>query len=271
IRVSHCLQDVGRIGVGIDRDELQRMGQYCEEQMQNAIKRCATATGKSVDETKLGSSQWLMEVLFGELELPVVEFTENGNGSTNEHSLKRLRPYAPEVVGAILDYRKYQKFLGSYLRPWKLKINDQGRLRSVYNVTGTVTGRLACSNVKMWPRDSGVGMSLHQVPRDGMIRSVVAAPPGRKLLVADYSQIELRVAAAIANEPTMIKLFREGKDLHWKTALEVLAAGGGDNALAVETAQMYCLRHGLPADRASTKVLQEVWRTAPQGIEPEKF
>ena len=221
IRVSHCLQDVERIGVWIDRDELQRMEQYCEEQMQNAIKRFATATGKSVDEIKLGSSQWLTEVLFGELELPVVEFTENGSGSTNEHSLKKLRPYAPEVVGAILDYRKYQKFLGSYLRPWKLKINDQGRLRSVYNITGTVTGRLACSNVKMWPRDSGVGMSLHQVPRDGMIRSVVAAPPGRKLLVADYSQIELRVAAALADEKRMAKAYRTGEDLHTLTAATV--------------------------------------------------
>lgn len=221
ILVSHCLQDVERIGVWIDQTELEKMESYCEEQMEKAVQQFAKATGKPEDEIKLGSSQWLMQVLFGELELPVVEFTENGSGSTNEHSLKKLRPYAPEVIGAILEYRKHQKFLGSYLRPWKMQLDSRSRLRSQYNITGTVTGRLACSNVRMWPREVGVGMSLHQVPRDGMIRSVVAAPPGRKLLVADYSQIELRVAAALAREKRMEEAYRKGEDIHTLTAATV--------------------------------------------------
>lgn len=221
IDVSACLQDVEQTGVWIDRDELQRIERYCEEQMEEAVNKFAKATGKDPDEVKLGSSQWLMRVFFGELELPVVEFTENGSGSTNEHSLKRLRSYAPEVVGAVLDFRRYQKWLGSYLRPWSRQLDAKGRLRSQYNITGTVTGRLACSNVRMWPRESGVGMSLHQVPRDGMIRSVVAAPPGRKLLVADYSQIELRVAAALAHEKRMQEAYRKGEDIHILTAATV--------------------------------------------------
>ena len=61
-------------------------------------------------------------------------------------------------------------------------------------------------------------MSLHQVPRDGEIRSVVTAPSGRLLIVADYSQIELRVAAALANEERMIEAYHKGEDLHMLTA-----------------------------------------------------
>src|SRR5690606_13253315 len=109
---------------------------------------------------------------------------------------------------------------GSYLEPWSRKLTPDGRLRSNYNITGTVTGRLACTNVQTFPREK-MGMSLHQVPRDGEIRSVVTAPPGRKLVVADYSQIELRVAAALANEKRMILAYQRGEDIHPPTAATI--------------------------------------------------
>lgn len=221
VMVSRTLQSVERYGVYIDRNELLRMQAHCEEEMEQAVHDFAQASGKSPDEVKLGSTRWLAQVLFEEKELPLIKFTENGAGSTNEHSMKKLRAYAPDLVDPVLRYRKYQKWLGSYLRPWELKlVND--RLHCVYNITGTVTGRLSCSNPKMWPQgNENTGMSLHQVPRDGEIRGVVAAPNGRKLLVADYSQIELVVAAALSNEPRMMQAYRNGEDLHTLTAATI--------------------------------------------------
>lgn len=220
VKLSAVLQDVERVGVYVDQDELEKMMEHCRREMKRAVLRFAKLTGKDPQEVKLSSPQWLVQTLFDELELPVVEFTANDAPTTNEYSLKHLRKYQPKLIQCILDYRKYQKWLGSYLEPWRRKLNREGRLRSSYNITGTVTGRLSCTNIKAFGGER-LGMSLHQVPRDGEIRSVVTAQPGNALVVADYSQIELRVAAALAKEPRMIQAYQRGEDIHTITAATV--------------------------------------------------
>lgn len=220
VSVSHTLLGIERRGVYVDLAELERQLDHCQMEQQRAAARAGQVLGMDVHEVRLGSPKWLVDQLFGRLELPLVDLTTNGSPSTAEHSLKRLRAHmasegdaaAVAVLDAILDYRKYQKFEGSYLRPWRALLNRDGRLRSSYNITGTVTGRLSCSNIVRQ------GMSLHQVPRDADIRSVIAAPPGRCLIVADYSQIELRVAAAFSGDSRMIEAYRKRQDLHTLTA-----------------------------------------------------
>jgi len=220
VQVSRVLQGVEQVGVPVSRDELERAMEHSRKEMRRATLRAAKLLKKEPSEVKLSSPQWLAQILFGELQLPVVEFTDGGAPTTSEYSLKRVKQYSPKLIQAILDYRKHQKYIGSYLEPWSRKLTPDGRLRSNYNITGTVTGRLACTNVQTFPREK-MGMSLHQVPRDGEIRSVVTAPPGRKLVVADYSQIELRVAAALANEKRMMLAYQRGEDIHTLTAATI--------------------------------------------------
>jgi DNA polymerase-1 len=94
--------------------------------------------------------------------------------------------------------------MGTYLLPWSGKLDERSRLHTFYKIYGTVTGRL-----------SG---EMQQVPRDPFIRSVIGAPPGWQWIQADYSQIELRVAAHIAQEERMIRAFLLGEDIHTLTA-----------------------------------------------------
>jgi DNA polymerase-1 len=97
--------------------------------------------------------------------------------------------------------------MNTYLLPWTMKIDRNHRLHATYKIYGAATGRL-----------SG---DLQQIPRDSFVRSVVGAPPGWRFVNADYSQIELRIAAHIANEPNMKKAYQLGQDLHMITAMRM--------------------------------------------------
>lgn len=119
------------------------------------------------------------------------------------------------AVAAILRYRREQKLISTYLGPWSILLERQGdsRLHSVYRLAGARTGRLSA--------EGEMGGTLQTMPRnteDLQFRKLVRAPQGRLVLSGDYSQIELRVIAWLANEPTMLRLFSEGVDLHYTTA-----------------------------------------------------
>lgn len=145
--------------------------------------------------------------LFQELGLPVVETTPQGGPSTKESALKKLRLTAPHpVVDLLLEYRRLDKAETSFLRPWRELIVN-GRVYPKWNMTGTVTGRFSCTNP-----------NLQQVPRDPTLRRVFSAPPGSVLIEADLSQAELRIAAVLAREETMLSLLRSGQDIHAYTA-----------------------------------------------------
>lgn len=218
IRVSRVLEDVEMRGLYIDRKELDKTAKEFRREVRRAVLRFAKAGGFDPQECKLGSWQWLSWALFEKLELPIVEVTASGGYATNEHVLLTIKDEAPELIQALLDYRKYSKFLGSYIEPWQELLDVNSRLRSSYNLTksetgqGTVTGRLSATNIIR------KGMSIHQVPRDSTMRQLISAPPGRKLIIADYSQLELRVAAIIAREKRMMEAYRKGEDLHKLTA-----------------------------------------------------
>lgn len=124
------------------------------------------------------------------------------------------------AVRAILHYRQEQKLLSTYLDPWNQLLTRQGdaRLHTIYRITGTRTGRLSA--------ESEEGGSIQVAPRDSAsiaFRRLVCAPPGHKIITADYSQIELRVAAWLANEPTMRSFYQQGIDIHLATAAYLVA------------------------------------------------
>lgn len=154
--------------------------------------------------------------LFNELKLEVVEKTAKGAPSTKESVLLKLSK-EHKAVRALLKYRKWSKFLSTYLLPWAVRVDSKSRLHPSYRLTGTVTGRLSSSEP-----------NLQQVPRDPFIRGILGSPPGWTFVEADYSQIELRLGAMLAKERTMIRLLNEGKDLHDNTALSILKRAEGD-------------------------------------------
>lgn len=147
--------------------------------------------------------------LFNELKLEVVEETATGAPSTKESVLLKLSE-KHKAVRALLKYRKWSKFLSTYLLPWANRLDTKSRIHPTYNLARPVTGRLSSSEP-----------NLQQVPRDSFIRGIVGSPPGWSFMEADYSQVELRLAAMLANEKTMISILEAGEDLHTNTACAI--------------------------------------------------
>lgn len=152
------------------------------------------------------SPQQVADVLFKRLKLPVLDKTAAGKPSTSESVLLRLRDQHP-VAEKIVEFRGIEKNLSTYVHGWK-KLMHGDRLYLSTKIHGTVTGRFSSR--------------LHQVPRDPMIRSHIDAPPGWVHVCADYSQIELRLAAMLSGDARMLQIFQTGGDIHKETAAFLL-------------------------------------------------
>ena len=170
-------------------------------------------------------------ILYGYTARPVVQMTLTGEDVVSGHSFDSnpfvlsllhkngiyvdstskhdLASYAKQpLVRAISAYRKASKALSSFLYPIPAMINAKtGRLHPRYGQFGAWSGRMTCS-----------GPNIQQIPRDKDFRACFVAAPGKKLIVADYSQIELRVAADMTGDPRMTAAYRNGEDLHRLTA-----------------------------------------------------
>lgn len=170
------------------------------------IKDLLTALDSYAPGINWNSTQQVAMVLFDKLGLESIAKTDTGKDSTAESVLLQLRNHP--VVETLLKYRE-QKKLSEFLISWgKLMKND--RIHPNFKIHGTVTGRLSC-----------VDPNLQQVPRDPFLRSIITAPPGWVFVEADYSQIELRIAAAISGDVTMKRAFQTRGDVHRLTASAV--------------------------------------------------
>lgn len=179
----------------------------------------------------LGSPKQLGELLYGFFRMPVVERTKTGAPSTSEAALKELRsiatlPIAQEFLDKLLKYRELAKLVGTYLEPLTTEHRGHdGRIHTTFNLAGTVTGRL-----------SSATPNLQNLPRDKRVKGVLAATPGMRIFNADYSQLELRVAAWYSGEPSMLRAFAEGLDVHTLTLAEM---EGKDYDLVSELIERY--------------------------------
>lgn len=166
-------------------------------------------------EINFNSPMQVAVVLFEQFGLDVIDTTKTGKPSTNESVMLRLAAEHP-VPQLILDWRQWKKNESTYLTKWASKLVDH-RIHPNYKLSGTVTGRL--SGGKEGAKDSRVG--VQQVPRDPLIRGIIGAPPGWSFVEADFSQVELRVAAHAAQEPTMMRLFNIDEDIHLTMAMQM--------------------------------------------------
>lgn len=192
-----------RNGIYIDRAKLKIVTLAYREK-----ERSAKAKLVAKHNINWNSPKQVQKALYEDSKLPVYKLSEKtGEPSADAKVLKRLSAKGYEIANLLLDYKFYFGANSKFLKSWEEYSKHDGRIHPSFNLTNVVTGRTSCSNP-----------NLQQVPRNPELRSLFTAPKGRILIEADYSQIELRIASHYANEPTMIKVYRTGGDIHTETA-----------------------------------------------------
>ena len=171
--------------------------------------------GFAGEEFNISSPKQLGEVLFERMMLPVIKKNKTGY-STDADVLKKLMPYHP-IIEDILDYRQMTKLKSTYADGLPKAADENGRIHSVFNQTGTATGRLSSAepNLQNIPVRTAEGREFRKyfIPQD----------ENHVIIDADYSQIELRILAHIANDEAMINAFLSGVDIHTATASRVFS------------------------------------------------
>jgi DNA polymerase I len=160
------------------------------------------------------SPKQIAEILFGQLQLPVIKKTPSGAPSTDEEVLQKLAEDFP-LPARILDYRGLAKLMSTYIEKLPRMVNPKtGRVHTNFSQAVAVTGRLASSE----PNMQNIPVRTEEGRR---IREAFVPAAGCKLLSADYSQIELRIMAHIAEDESLLTAFAAGKDIHQATAAEI--------------------------------------------------
>ncbi len=197
-------------GVHLDCYRLGEMAGKMQDQLEELEASIYELAGETFN---LGSPQQLSRILFEKLGLARQRKTKTGY-STDAKTLEALRGSHP-IVGLILNHRELSKLLSTYLLALPQAVDPgTGRLHTTFHQTVTATGRLSSSdpNLQNIPVRTALG---------AQIRQCFTAEPGNLLVVADYSQIELRIMAHLSGEPALLEAFRRGEDIHARTAAEV--------------------------------------------------
>ncbi|GAB3382347.1 DNA polymerase I [Lysobacter fragariae] len=205
------LRRVEANGVLVDADELRRQSVDLGKRMLAAQQKATELAGRTFS---LDSPKQLGQLLFEELKLPALVKTPSGQPSTNEDALEAIADQH-ELPRVILEYRGLAKLRSTYTDKLPEMINpDTGRVHTSYHQAGAATGRLASNDP-----------NLQNIPirtDDGRrIRQAFVAPPGRRFVSCDYSQIELRIMAHISEDAGLLRAFESGVDIHRATAAEV--------------------------------------------------
>ena len=197
------------VGMAVDRTRLLEYGKEVSAHLSALEEQVHALAGQDFN---IGSPKQLGKVLFEDLGLRAGKKTKTG-WSTDADTLEKLRD-AHEIVPAVLEWRKWSKLSGTYVEGLNRVIGPDGRIHSTFNQMVTATGRL-----------SSTDPNLQNIPvrrEDGSeIRRCFVPRPGWLLLDADYSQIELRILAALSGDEHMIAAFESGEDFHAVTASQV--------------------------------------------------
>ena len=211
--LARVLARMERTGVRVDCEELRRLAVMLEGDIVRLTAEIHALAGKPFN---ISSPQQLGRVLFEDLKLPAP--MKAGKGKTISTAADVLEDLAAdhEIVRKVLEYRQLTKLKGTYVDALPALIDPAtGRVHTSFNQTGAATGRLSSSNPNLQniPIRTALGREIRAafVPHDGW-----------KLVVADYSQIELRLLAHFSGDALLTEAFREGEDIHTRTASEVL-------------------------------------------------
>lgn len=201
-----------RNGVLIDTDKLKKQSIELEKRTHELQKEIFGIAGA---EFNLNSPKQLQDILYGKLNLPVLQKTPTGQPSTAENVLQELA-YDYPLPKLIIEYRTLSKLITTYTNRLPEQIDPQTkRIHTSYNQTGAATGRLSSSD----PNLQNIPVKTEEGRR---IRQAFIAPRGYKLISSDYSQIELRLMAHISEDSALLNAFENNLDIHQATAAEVL-------------------------------------------------
>ena len=207
----HVLGVMERNGIRIDSALLGKQGQQVGKRLLELEGEIHQLAGQPFN---IQSPKQIAEILFGQLELPVIKKTPSGAPSTDEEVLQKLAEDYP-LPARILDYRGLAKLMSTYIEKLpRMADSKTGRVHTNFSQATAVTGRLASSD----PNLQNIPVRTEEGRR---IREAFVPAQGCKLLSADYSQIELRIMAHIAEDENLLTAFKEGKDVHQATAAEI--------------------------------------------------
>ncbi|AMM17164.1 DNA polymerase I [Burkholderia sp. PAMC 28687] len=208
---ARVLRKMERNGVLIDGELLRvQSGQIATRLIQLEAEAYMLAGG----EFNLGSPKQIGQIFFEKLQLPVVKKTPSGAPSTDEEVLQKLAEDYP-LPKILLEHRGLSKLKSTYTDKLPRMVNAKtGRVHTNYAQAVAVTGRLSSNE----PNLQNIPVRTAEGRR---IREAFIAPPGSKIVSADYSQIELRIMAHISGDPSLMRSFAEGEDVHRATASEI--------------------------------------------------
>mgnify|MGYP000926555609 CR=1 FL=1 len=202
------LVHIEQSGFLLDTNYFSQFNHIITAKIQNIVKKIQKIAGADFN---ISSTQQLSEILFHKLHISTNKIKKTKTGlSTAASELDKLKNEHP-IIPLIQDYRLYTKLKNTYVDTLPKLVKADGRIHASFNQTITATGRLSSSNPNLQniPVKSQIGREIRQ----GFI-----APPQHQILAIDYSQIELRIMAHIAQEPTMTKAFNSNQDIHLSTA-----------------------------------------------------
>ncbi|MDE0137201.1 MAG: DNA polymerase I [bacterium] len=197
-------------GIAVDSSYLEQMGAGLGAELAGLETEIHEQAGRKFN---IKSSQQFGKVLFGDLGLRVVKKTSRGTPSTDASVLEKLKEAHP-IVGLVLRYREVEKLRSTYVKGYLPLIGPDQRIHARFNQTGASTGRLSSDrpNLQNIPVRSELGRT---------IRRAFVAAEGFRFVVADYSQIELRILAHLSEDPGLLDAFLAGEDIHTATAARV--------------------------------------------------
>lgn len=213
------LEKMEKAGIKLNIGFLKKLSKKLDARLQELEKKIYRLAGIQFN---INSSQQLSEILFKKLKILTdgLKKTPGGVISTAASELQKLKGKhnlacrQAGIIDLILEYRELMKLKTTYVDALPKLVDDKNRVHTTYHQLGTTTGRLSSSD----PNLQNIPVRTEQ---GGEIRKAFIAEKGYNLLSADYSQIELRVAACLAQDKKMIQAFKEGKDIHKITAAEV--------------------------------------------------
>jgi len=214
--LAPVIAEMERTGIRVDPKELEKMSRSMEKEVRRLEKEIWKLAGS---EFNVNSPTQLAEILFDKLNLqPNARRGKAKARSTAADVLEELSAQHP-LPAKIIEYREIAKLKSTYVDALpKLIHPETGRLHTSFSQTGTATGRLSSSdpNLQNIPIRTELGRE---------IRAAFVAEKGKILLSADYSQIELRIMAHFSKDPVLVEAFRNGEDIHARTAQEVFGVG----------------------------------------------
>ena len=209
--VSRILQRMERAGILVDGELLAAQSDELGGKMHALEQRCHEAAGGPFN---MGSPKQIGELLFDRLKLPVIKKTASGAPSTDEEVLAKLAQDYP-LPKLLLEWRTLSKLKSTYTDKLPRMVNpDTGRVHTNFSQATAVTGRLSSTE----PNLQNIPV---RTPEGRRIREAFVAPPDCVMVSADYSQVELRIMAHLSADPSLMKAFGEGSDVHRHTAGEI--------------------------------------------------